>query len=315
MGKAKLLKRAVSAGLLVVVLALVARTEGLDELPRRLMHLEPGLVAFALVLPFLAVLSGVRRWQLLLAHEGIGLPFSTLLGSFLRGRFVGAFTPSTTGLDLYRLVDVAWMSGNRAASGRAILVEKLHGLVALALVTVALLPAGLARFFGPAGLAVAGLLGLASVLGLVLVARPQLLGSLAARAPRKIRDRAVALASAMASAPPSRGLVGRVALLGVASHAATAAVFAATGLALGVDAEPVALLVVGNAIVLATLLPISVGGVGVREGTAIALLALVGVDAVDAALVGLLGYCAAQPPALIGGLLGVLGRREPVLAA
>ncbi len=313
MGKAKLLKRAVSAGLLVVVLALVARTEGLDELPRRLMHLEPGLVAFALVLPFLAVLSGVRRWQLLLAHEGIGLPFSTLLGSFLRGRFVGAFTPSTTGLDLYRLVDVAGMSGNRAASGRAILVEKLHGLVALALVTVALLPAGLARFFGPAGLAVAGLLGLVSVLG--LVARPQLLGSLAARAPRKIRDRAVALASAMASAPPSRGLVGRVALLGVASHAATAAVFAATGLALGVDAEALALLVVGNAIVLATLLPISVGGVGVREGTAIALLALVGVDAVDAALVGLLGYCAAQPPALIGGLLGVLGRREPVLAA
>ena len=118
MGKAKLLKRAISAGLLVVVLVLVARTEGIDELPRRVMQLEPSFVAFALLLPFLAVLSGVRRWQLLLAHEGITLPFALLLGSFLRGRFVGAFTPSTTGLDLYRLVDVARVTGNRAASGR-----------------------------------------------------------------------------------------------------------------------------------------------------------------------------------------------------
>ncbi|MCA9612729.1 MAG: flippase-like domain-containing protein [Sandaracinus sp.] len=313
-GRVRVIRRVVSAALLGVVLYWVARTEGVAELPSRLARLEPRFVALAVLLPFVAVASGVRRWQLLLAHEGIRLPFTTLLGSFLRGRFVGAFTPSTTGLDLYRLVDVASRTGARAASGRAILVEKLHGLVALSLVTFALLPAGLARFFGPAGLALAGVLGVTSIAGLVLVARPNALRALAARMPKKVRGKATELAEALASAPPTPRLLCEVAVLGVVSHAATATIFVATGLALGVSASPFTLLVVGNAIVLATLLPISVGGVGVREGTAVALLALVGVGAAEATLVGLLGYCVAQPPAIVGGLSELFGRRAPSLA-
>lgn len=312
-GRGRLIRRVVSAALLVAVIVLVARTEGVAELPSRVARLDSRIVPLALLLPFVAVISGVRRWQLLLAHEGISLSFPVLLGSFLRGRFVGAFTPSTTGLDLYRLVDVAKLTGSRAASGRAILVEKLHGLVALSLVTFALLPLGLARFFGAAGIALAALLGVGSVLGLVLVSRPRLLQRVAQRAPKKIRARSVELADALASAPPTRELLVRVTSLGVLSHVTTAAVFVATGLALDVDASVFTLLVVGNAIVLATLLPISVGGVGVREGTAVALLSLVGVGAADATLVALLGYCVAQPPALLGGALELIGRREPAL--
>ncbi len=91
--------------------------------------------------------------------------------------------------------------------------------------------------------------------------------------------------------------------LGVVSHLATALVFVGTGLALGVEATPLELAIVGNAIVLATLLPVSVGGFGVREATAVALLATVGVSTSDALLVGLLGYLVAQPPALQGGAL------------
>ncbi|MBJ75239.1 MAG: hypothetical protein CMN31_28560 [Sandaracinus sp.] len=301
------LKRLVTLALLAAVVALIATHEGVADIPRHLAALDPSLLLLALALPALAVLASVRRWQLLLAHEGLELPFPTLLGSFLRGRFVGAFTPSTTGLDLYRLVDVARLTGERAKSARVVLVEKLYGLVALALVTFALLPFGLARFFGPAGLALAGALGLASLAGLALLARPAWLRALARRA-GPLRSRATVLADALATRPPDAGLVLRLMLLGLASHGASAALFVATGLALGVAASPLALLVVGNAIVLATLLPISVGGVGVREGTAVALLALVGVGATPAALVALLGYLAMQPPALVGGLL-LLGRR------
>lgn len=312
-GRGRIVRRVVSAALLVAVVVLIVRTDGIAELPSRIARLDPRFVPLALLLPFVAVFSGVRRWQLLLAHEGVSLSFPTLLGSFLRGRFVGAFTPSTTGLDLYRLVDVAKLTGSKAASGRAILVEKLHGLVALSLVTFALLPLGLARFFGAAGIALAAVLGVGSVLGLVLVSRPRILRRVAERMPKKVRPRALELADALASAPATPSFLARVTSLGVLSHLTTAAVFVATGYALGVDASVFTLLVVGNAIVLATLLPISVGGVGVREGTAVALLSLVGVDAADATLVALLGYCVAQPPALIGGALGLIGRRAPAL--
>jgi hypothetical protein len=58
-----------------------------------------------------------------------------------------------------------------------------------------------------------------------------------------------------------------------------------------------------------------VGGIGVREGTAVALLALVGVEAADAALLAFGGYLCAQPPALVGGLLGLVVRgRTPAKA-
>lgn len=304
----RVLRRLISAALLGVVLWLVATTDGIAELPTRLGQLGGPAMALAFALPFVAVAAGVRRWQLLLAHEGVVLPFGVLLASFLRGRFVGAFTPSTAGLDLYRLVDIAKRTGAKAQSGRAILVEKLHGLVALSLVTFALLPFGLAHFFGAFGLLLAAALGLGAALGLVLLARPAWLAAIARCAPARIRGRVLSVAEALASRPASARELVRVVVLGVISHAATAGIFVGTGLALGVATDAFTLLVVGNAIVLATLLPISVGGVGVREGTAVALLACVGVGATDATLVGLLGYVVAQPPALAGGVLALLGR-------
>ncbi|RME73558.1 MAG: UPF0104 family protein [Planctomycetota bacterium] len=246
----------------------------------------------------------------MLAHEGVRLPFGLLLGSFLRGRFVGAFTPSTAGLDLYRLVDVGDVSGQRAASGRAILVEKLLGLVALGLVTLALVPAGLAQFFGAGGLLVAVGLGAGSLAALGMLSRGALLRSLAGRLPRRMRRRAHALLDVLCTRPLPPAHLARTLGLGVVSHAAASGVFLATGLALQLPVAPLSLLVVGNAIVLATLLPISVGGVGVREGTAVALLATVGVSPTAATLMAVLGYLAMQPPALLGGLL-MLRQRHP----
>ncbi len=303
------LKCAVTLTLLGVVVTLIATRGGLTEVRASLLRLSAEGVALALLLPTVAVAASVRRWQLLLAHENLELSFGELLGSFLRGRFVGAFTPSTSGLDLYRLVDIGQVAGDRAASGRAILLEKLLGLVALALVTLALLPAGLAQFFGAGGLLLAFGLGGGSLAALALLGRPTLLRALVARLPRRLRRRAHGVLDVLGTRPLLPARLACVLGLGVASHGAAAGVFLATGLALGLAVEPLSLLVVGNAIVLATLLPISVGGVGVREGTAVALLTTVGVNPTDAALMALLGYLAMQPPALLGGLLMLRQRR------
>lgn len=274
---------------------MITTREGLTGLGPRLLELNPLFLLLALALPWVALSSGVLRWKTLLRLEGIELPFRWLARSFLRGRFVGAFTPSTTGLDLYRLVDVA-KDHSKAASGRVILVEKLYGLVALAMVTLMLLPFGVARFFGSAGLLMAAGLGAVSVVGLFVLERPGLLRRLPFSKAKKLAD-------ALGASRPSLRRRAKLMSLGVVSHLATALVFVATGLALGVEATPFELAIVGNAIVLATLLPVSVGGFGVREATAVALLGTVGVSTSDALLVGLLGYLVAQPPALIGGAL------------
>ncbi|MCZ7687652.1 MAG: lysylphosphatidylglycerol synthase domain-containing protein [Sandaracinaceae bacterium] len=112
-----------------------------------------------------------------------------------------------------------------------------------------------------------------------------------------------------------RRLASTVAL-GVISHLALSAVFFATAGALDLSVGAFTLLAVGNAIVIAVLLPVSVGGVGVREGVAVVLLASAGVASSDAVLVALLGYLTGQVPALFGGVLFALRRAErpPVLA-
>ncbi|MFK8002485.1 MAG: lysylphosphatidylglycerol synthase transmembrane domain-containing protein [Polyangiales bacterium] len=289
------IKRAVSAFLLASLVWMITTREGLTNLGPRILELNPLFLLLALALPWAALSSGVLRWKTLLRLEGIHLPFRWLLRSFLRGRFVGAFTPSTTGLDLYRLVDVA-KDHSKAASGRVILVEKLYGLVALSMVTLMLLPLGVARFFGTAGLLMAAALGAVSVAGLFVLERPALLRRLPFSKAQKLAD-------ALGASRPSLGQRAELMTLGVVSHMATALVFVGTGLALGVEATPLELAIVGNAIVLATLLPVSVGGFGVREATAVALLGTVGVSTSDALLVGLLGYLVAQPPALVGGAL------------
>ncbi len=309
--KLRWIKRGVTLALLSVVLVVIGRQDGIETLPARAASADPGWLGLALLLPLVAVFAGVRRWQLLNDAEArvsghVRLGFKDLLRSFLQGRFVGVFTPSTVGLDMYRLIDVARRTGDRAASARVIVAEKLYGLVALSLVTLVLLPFGIHRFFGTGGMLVAAGLGVGSLVGLFVLARPTVLLRFA---PAALRPRLTRWAGALRSAPASPALVVRLLGLGVVSHAASSAVFVGTGLALGVS-NPMELLMVGNAIVIATLVPISVGGVGVREGTAVALLAVVGVPAVDATLLALLGYVAIQPAALLGGLT-MFARRSP----
>jgi len=296
------LKVAVSTALLGWILHTIAERDGLAELSARMGSLVWPWIAAAVLLQLGAVVLGVHRWRLLLEAQGLTVPTPLLFRSYLVGRFVGAFTPSTTGLDVYRAVDIGRRTGDAVRSAGAIVLEKLVGLVGLSLLTFALLPAGASRFYGAAGLAAAAAMGLTATLGLRFLRAPRVPAFVAARLPAGLRERLDRATALLTTRPLGRGTLASVLGLSLLSHLFTTAVFVATGLALHVAVTPLDLLVVGNAIVIATLVPISVGGVGVREGTAVLLLGLLGVDPTDATLLAVLGYLSAQPPALLGWL-------------
>jgi uncharacterized membrane protein YbhN (UPF0104 family) len=129
------------------------------------------------------------------------------------------------------------------------------------------------------------------------------IAAIARLTPRPLRGRATKLAEALAGGISMKTLAIAIGL-GIVSHACLSATFAASGLAVGIALPPLALLAVGNAIVISVLLPVSIGGVGVREGVAVALLVSVGdgtVTTTDAMLLALVGYLTGQAPALVGG--------------
>lgn len=303
-------KAIVTLGLLGWLLRQMLVRDGVETLLDRAAHLTPTWLLAAVVLHFASVTTGVLRWRVLLGARGVTQPLDVLFRSFLVGRFLGAFTPSTTGLDGYRLWDMGRRTGDFTTSGAVILVEKLVGLVGMATVCLVLLPFGLLERLGLAGVLVA--LGMAAVAfaGLFVLASPARAAGLARLAPGPIRGRATKIAQALAGGVSWRGLAAALSL-GVLSHAFLSATFAASGLAVGIALSPLTLLAVGNAIVISVLLPVSIGGVGVREGVAVALLVSAGdgsVTTTDAMLLALVGYLTGQAPALLGGVLLALSR-------
>jgi uncharacterized protein (TIRG00374 family) len=303
-------KALVSIVLLAVVLRGIASREGLDALGTRIAGLDLTLVLAAIASQLVAMLLAVVRWQLLLRSQGVALPYPRLLKSFLVGRFVGAFAPSTAGLDVYRAVDIGRTIGDQARSASVIFLEKCFGLLGLVWVTILLTPFGVRDFFGDEGIVLAVLVGFGATLGVVVIRRPELFAPIVTRLPKRLGGKIASLLERVRALPISRSVAASALVLGIITHFMTAAVYAAAGVALHVDATPGELLIVGNAIVLATLLPISLGGVGVREGTAVVLLGSIGVPMSEAVLVALLGYLATQPSALVGGLISAMGGGE-----
>jgi uncharacterized membrane protein YbhN (UPF0104 family) len=305
------LKVVVTLGLLGYLARSIASREGMDELGAQAAHVSLAPMLVAVLLHFVAVFSGVLRWRVLLAGRGIRLPMRVLLRSFLVGRFLGAFTPSTTGLDGYRLFDVARRTGDMAGSTATIAVEKLVGLVGMATVCLVLLPFGLAERLGVGAVLLA--LGMASVaaVGLFVMASPDRAKVLVRITPSPLRPRVDKIVSAILGGGLRVSTLGPALALGIVSHLALSGTFAASGLAFHAAAPITTLLSVGNAIVIAVLLPVSIGGVGVREGVAVALLAGAGIETSQAVLLALGSWLAGQVPALLGGLALLLPDPQP----
>jgi len=99
-------------------------------------------IFFATGIKIVGILSSMYRWTLLLRGQGIVLPFWHIVGSFLIGRFLGTFLPSTVGLDGYKLYDAARFSGRTVEATAATVIEKGLGVVGIFITFLVALPLG-----------------------------------------------------------------------------------------------------------------------------------------------------------------------------
>ncbi len=95
---------------------------------------------------FVGILASMYRWTLLLRGQGIVLPFGHIFGSFLIGRFIGTFLPSTLGLDGYKLYDAARFSGRTVEATAATAIEKVLGILGIFLTFLVTMPLGISIF-------------------------------------------------------------------------------------------------------------------------------------------------------------------------
>lgn len=294
----------VSAGLLVAVASQIDFRTG----AKRLSQGEWEWFALAVAVLVAAFVVGAKRWHVYLRAAGTKVRFADVLRAYLIGVFVTNFLPSEIGGDAAR----AWVVGGPGTRVRAATTVVVDRVVALGcLLVVAWI--GLAA--NPATVPASLIAALAVVTGgfaafamgaVVLLHRS---GSLAHWLPGRARGFAREARNAARSCVTASVLREASAYsFAFQALAVLSAWLIAVSISLGVSFSTLVVtlplaLVVG-------VLPISIGGLGVREGVFIVLLGQAGVSATAATIFSLLSGIAFALASLSGAVV-LLRRGRP----
>ena len=291
---------------MVVPLVLLGALASVIDVPTALASLReahPGWIVAGLALVQFQVVASALRWRWTAARLGQRIGARRAIGEYYLATLANQTLPGGVVGDAARAVR-STDSASLGTAGLAVLVERVSGQAALLAVTlggIALWPALLgdrpasgvrtALAVGIAALALAALVGLAHRFG-----------------PARLRRGTAGLGRAL-----RRTWVedGAWAVQGVASLAIVGSylgLYATSALALGAPLPPAALVTVVPLALLTMLVPISVGGWGLREAASAALWPLVGLAAADglatSVLYGLVALAGSLP-----GLAVALSRR------
>lgn len=276
-------------------------------------------LAGALILTFASVLLSAARWGAVLEALGQRPPFRRLFTLYLAGQFMGNVLPSTIGGDALRVSRLSKDTGDSPTVFASVVLERLTGWLVLPVITLIALAVnpGLRELGQASALASGVAAGTLALLGVVLF--------LAAREGRGIEERleqnegwrrfTSAVRYGLRRLMHEPAATARILATGFAYQLIliSSALMAARALNLPSGAGPTALLAFVPAVLTAQVLPISISGLGVREGLFVLFLNPLGVPRSQAIALGLLLYLLNLVVSLCGAPSFAVGnrRRDP----
>ena len=303
-----LIKLIFSIAVIALIYSKVVAREGADVMMAHLSDLSWGWILAAACMQLVAISLAIWRWDLLLRGQGLIAPLRHLIGSFFIGRFFGAFTPSGLGLQGFRLYDIAVHTGKPARATASIGVEMVLGNLSFAAVIIAGSVFG-ARFLGTDGVLLVNAFFLTLIAAaILLLTRPTLFRLIAAQLPRAFQQRLQTTVDAVCAYQGRYGLIVKSALLGMGVHAFNNLIYVCAARALGAPLGVGEVFFASGLQILSTLVPASINGVGLREVTAVALYAQVGVPESIAILIPTVGFAVEMAVSSIGGLVFLVRR-------
>lgn len=300
----------------VVLLVLVASGIDWSLVGDRLGQGNRGWLVLSLVAVTLTLVVGAVRWDRLLEFAGIHVPAGRLARIYAVSTFAQSFLPTGVGGDAARVLMVARRGPMVSRVLSTVLIDRAAGLAGILILSWLML-AGFPEMQVPSG----SVLGLAVISGLVLA------GVALALAAHRVPPRVRAWVPDVLARPLAI-VVGDVRTL-VRTPAAAAFVLGTSlafqafnvlqiwaiaqwvGVSLSYPATTLALALV----TLAMLVPISVGGFGVREGSYVVLLGSLGISTTDATLISVVSVLVLLIASLPGAFLLVTGGVAPLYDA
>ena len=285
-----------------------------DEVVPELTLRTVGWLAVAMALTVVGLVLSALRWQRVLDVLGLHAGLRRLISHHLAGQFVSNVLPTTIGGDVLRVSRLSRETGESPKTFASVVLERLTGWLVLPVITfVGLLVNPPLQDLGRAtqvsfSLACGTLVGLVLVLGGVAAKR---LGEVDAEKGWKRFLAAVSLGLSRLRAHPRHAAI--VLAVGFAYQLVLIASAVMAARALGIpDAGPTALLAFFPAVAIAQVLPISISGLGVREGLFALFLQPLGVATAEAVALGILLYLLNLVVSLLGApAFAVGGRQRP----
>lgn len=252
----------------------------LDDIIESFKH-RPGWFFASFMMQVGAILFSIARWNVLLAGQDLRVPMPHIVNTFLVGRFLGTFTPTGVGLEAYKAYDIARYTGKAEASVSVVVIEKMVGtFFSLSILVLATLP-----FFGGAidskFLIVFGaFFSVLLIMALVLLFSPRLFTKLLDfnfPMKGKIEKPLTKMIDAFTIYSKRKGSLISAVLLGLGVYVFWFLTYYTNSLALGAGLSLSDVMKVGPMTQIATMIPLSIAGIGLREGAFMGLLDSLGI--------------------------------------
>lgn len=304
------LKLVVSIGLLAL---LFSRTD-LQAIGTLFRSLHISIFFGSIFLYLLAQLLSTVRWRCLLRAEKIHIPFWRLILLYFEGMFFNLMLPTAIGGDLVRGYQVSRLTERREASLASILVERLSGFAALAIIAcIAIIPAYTylndpLLIWLTAGSAAGMIVLIASLLSDRLQALFfRLLHSVGLG---RFHDAVHRLYEAVQRYWIHRSALLQALGLSLVLQSLVITIFYLISRALNLPVPFRYFFLFVPLISVISMLPISIAGLGLREGSAVYLFTKVGMDAAGALSLSLLWFAVTALCSSLGGIVFLVGHSQ-----
>ncbi len=299
----RLLLFVVKAAISALLLYLSVRRVDLSNLGQRLGALDLRWIAFVLITMCAQLPVAAFRWRDIVANCGAKLPPATSLRYTFIGQFFSQVLPSTVGGDAARIWLLARGGAGWTISIYSVLIDRVAGVSALALVVVACLPWTLNLIHDPVARVALGLIGFGALAAAAIFLG---LGTHYLRVLERWWPTRHLAAAARLTWRLCRSMAGaRVAALSFVTHLLT--VVAAWGAARAAHAsiDFVQVLFLVLPVILIATIPVSIAGWGVRESAMVLAFSYAGLAESDGLIVSILYGAATLAIGAIGGIIWI----------
>ncbi len=290
----------------VVFVVIIVRAVDLEEMALRFRSLDLKYVIALLFLSFLVIVVSCLKWQILLKVKGLSVSIRYLVSLYLLGYFFNNFLPSMVGGDLARGYFLGKRLGNRRDAYLSVFIERLTGLLALSIMAIIVVfvdhPA--VRQGGLRWPLIATACG--SMIGIAIVFSRRLFRLCLSVVPARFsgaRGKMDKIHKALCEFNGSKRVFVQVMGLSLLFHVLAGINLYCACLALRYEVMLLDMILVTPLIILVSLIPITVNGVGLWEGSFIVFFALLGIPAPVAISAALLLRAKNLLVSALGGLV------------